>query len=499
MVPFFTKVVALSSVSAFDVTLEDTDSLQLLQSHIAVNPRPTAEPRPFDGEGRRIPSHPRVHDPAAHEGDSHDAFGEVDPTKWTDLIFTNVVHNNLGGNGPDVGGEEVIRYGNAADVRGTKVDVVVSATGYNTTQTGRNGLLGEIGIVNMVNNNDAQFKLSFVESGTNTPVVMEQFILAFLDLDKGIKGGRETLHINGYRSFSTIGHTEVVVDAGAGTFAASRHGTKADNPSDPKMLTDVGAQRTVSFEFPAGLTEVPFTYTISQNFNKRDWEGREFMFAGMTSVYFCKTKKVDLDFSMATLEYSNVGGLGPNFSSPEGLRYGKVATFADGRQLDMTVNALTSYEVKNNMANGLSGHFGQVSMKSGTETRFKFTFKEPGTDVDAKVDWMYFSLFDLDNAKKGKQRETFDMEGVSTHFMTERSLVEVTEMGGDRYQYASTRKGTGKDNPKDPMAMTQRQRDMSVSFLFHNKTTFEATFKVGPPYGYTRNFNFAGQSNTVFC
>lgn len=499
MVPFLTKFVALSSVAAFDVSLEDTDSLQLLQSHIAVNPRPTAEPRPFDGPGRRgPPSHPRADDPGGHEKDTSDAFGEVDHTKYHDIKFTNVVHNNLGGMGPD-GGVEEIRYGNAADKDGRSVDVVLTAVGYNTTQTSRNGLLGEVGIVNMVNNDDATFKFKFVESGTDTPVTMDAFILAFLDLDKGMKGGRETLQISGYSHYSTLANTEVIVDEGAGTFSGSVHGTKADNPNNPKMLTDVGARRTVNFEFDAGLSEVDFTYHIAQNFNKRDFEGREFMFAGMTSVYFCKTVKVDLDFSLATLQYSNLGNAGPDTDKPEGIRYGKVATFADGRQLDMTVNALTPYQAGNNKANGIYGHFGQVNMATNTETRFRFTFKEPDSDVDAKVDWMYFSLFDLDEAKKGKQRESFDMEDVSTHFMTERSLVLVTQLGDNRYQYSSTRKGTGKDNPKDPMAMTQRQRDMSVSFLFHNKTSFDATFKIGKPSGGTRNFNFAGQSNTVFC
>merc|ERR550539_376422 len=318
-----------------------------------------------------------------------------------------------------------------------------------------------------------------------------------------MKGGRERLKIADYTSFNTLSQTEVLVAEGepanGGSFTASVHGTKADNPDNPRMLTDTGARRTVNFEFPAGFTELPFHYEVEQNFNKREHEGREFMFAGMTSVYYCKTEKVDLDFSLAGVVYSNLGNLGPDFDKPEGLRYSNVATFADGRQLDMTINALTPYKVKNNLANGLSGKFGQVSMMSDTETKFRFTFKEPGTDNDAQVDWMYFSLFDLDEGKKKKMRETLRMEGVATHFMTERSLVSVKELGNDTYEYSSSRKGTGKDNPKDPMAITQRQKDMSVSFLFHNKTSWEATFKVGKPYGFTRNFCFAGQSNTIFC
>lgn len=502
MVLLFTKFVAFTGVVGFELSREvDSDSLQLLQSHVvaAQQPRPTAEPRPFEGEGRRIPSHPRAHAPPNAEPDVLDAHGEYDKTKWIDLIFTNVVHNNLGGMGPDMGGPEGIRYGNVATVDGESVDVLLTAEGYTTTQTGRNGLTGEIGIVNMVNNNAANFKFKFLKAGTDEPKTMGQFILSFLDLDKGMKGGTERLTISGYKDFNTLSNSEVVADAGAGTFSASMHGTKADNPDNPKMLTDVGARRTINFEFPHGLTELPFHYEVEQNFNKRDHEGREFMFAGMSSVYFCKTEKVDLDFSLATIVYSNLGKLGPDFDKPEGVRYRNVATFADGKKIDMTINAMSDYEVKNNLANGLSGKFGQVSMMSNTETKFKFTFKEPDSDVDAKVDWMYFSIFDLDQAKKGKTREILKIDGVSTHFLTERSLVEVTELGGDSYQYKSSRRGTGKDNPKDPMAMTQRQRDMSVSFLFHNKTSFEATFAVTAPRGFTRNFCFAGQSNTIFC
>lgn len=498
MVLFFTRFVTFVGAGvALDTSTHDVDkdSLQLLQSHV-VRQNPTAEPRPFEGEGRRIPSHPRAHASPNAEADALDAQGEAG--QWDDLIFATVVNNNLGGMGPD-GGPEGIRYGNVATVDGESVDVLLTGEGYSTTQTGRNGLTGTIGIVNMVNNNAAQFKFKFLKAGTDTPARMGQFILSFLDLDKGMKGGIEKLTISGYKSFSTLSNSEVVADGGAGTFTASMHGTKADNPDDPKMLTDEAARRAVNFEFLGGLSEVAFTYEVSQNNNKEEEEGREFMFAGMNSVYFCKTEKVDLDFSLAGVLYSNLGKLGPDSDKPEGLRYSNVATFASGKQLDMVINALTPYEVKNNLANGLSGKFGQVSMMSNTETKFKFTFMEPGTETVASVDWMYFSIFDLDQAKKGKTREILQIEGVSTHFLTERSLVEVTELGAGKYQYASSRRGTGKDNPKDPMAMTQRQKDMSVSFLFHNRTGFDATFKVTGPYGFTRNFNFAGQSNTIFC
>ena len=64
-------------------------------------------------------------------------------------------------------------------------------------------------------------------------------------------------------------------------------------PDSAKILLDIVVRRIVSFEFLGGLIEVPFDSKVEQHFNYRDWEGCEFMFAGLSSVNVCRTQIVD--------------------------------------------------------------------------------------------------------------------------------------------------------------------------------------------------------------
>merc|ERR1719337_82816 len=87
----------------------------------------------------------------------------------TSVDLSNVVQNNLGGRGPD-GGAEEIRYKNAIDLNGRKVDVVLTAEAeYHIPphKVSKNGYTGTgFGRFLMKTKGSTDFKFSFVDAGS---------------------------------------------------------------------------------------------------------------------------------------------------------------------------------------------------------------------------------------------------------------------------------------------------------------------------------------------
>jgi len=337
-------------------------------------------------------------------------------------------------------------------------------------------------------------------------ITLGPFHVSFMDLDTGKEGGQEELTIGGFASRYFLDDaelTEVAMADGRTKFIAGEPGVGADNPFDPMMLTDVQAKRTVSFQFPGGLSSFSFSYKVAgvayEEYDAES-EGRHFFMSGMTSLYFCEINPVVIDYNMATVAYSNLGGLGPDYNSPRALRFDNVAAIENDQMLDMTVHNMTEYTAANTTNNGLNGEFAQVNILGGTSARFRFTFLKHGTDEPYTMDWNYISIFDLDHGKRKEQyRETMEIKGFSTHYLTETSELHLVQHGEKWYTYGSSTFGTGKDNPTDPMALTQQQKDRSVTLLFHGKSSFDAKFGSAKPTKAGRNFLFSGKSALVFC
>ena len=106
-----------------------------------------------------------------------------------DFSASSVVHNNLGGSGPDSGPEH-IRYASVATVQGRPVDLLVSTTssGYTPEFSNGNGRQGGMGLISMKSGAKVDLKFQFVESGSNTPATVGSFTFAFLDFDRWVKG-----------------------------------------------------------------------------------------------------------------------------------------------------------------------------------------------------------------------------------------------------------------------------------------------------------------------
>jgi hypothetical protein len=434
------------------------------------------------------------------------AVGDAVGAGPTNLIFNDVKYSNLGGLGPDTQRPHGIRYGNVAQLHGVgSIDAVLTSSGgYDTFVPEKNGLRGTLAEVTLKHEHTANFTLTFVNADTDAPVSLGEFFLGVLDIDMGLDGAREELRIGGFAEKNLLPSAKLTttrLDDGRTAFVSQEHGTDSDNPADALMLTDRQAEHAVSLKFPSGLSSIHFSYTVGAKADGNEefrGQGRSFFLAGMTVNNFCDLTPVLIEFSKTNVTRNNLGGMGPETEKPHGLIFGHIATI-DGVTVDLLITNLTEYKPKNSAKNGLHDSLGIVNIHTDTQTRFQFSFVKHGTEELVRILWVYFTIYDLDMGKTGKYGEMFDMDNFVTAYLTEDSEIHQTSLGNGRYQYRSTKQGSGADNPVDLDNLNELQKNRAVTFLLHNQTGFDALFAAGPPGNSGRNFLMSGHSSVVYC
>jgi hypothetical protein len=422
-----------------------------------------------------------------------------------DWVLSTMRYNNLGGQGPD-SGTEGIRYANVIQMNDRNVDLIVNAlTPYERFHRSTNGLNGRVGKINLYHERDVDLRFSFVDAQTDAPVTMGAFTLSVFDLDEGPDGtAKETVTAGGFTSDYMMDFTSLRtadLPDGRRQYSSTTHGRGTNNPSDPFDLTEVAAAHTVSLDYPEGLTEFTLNYAVTKAADKElrpDYMGRNFLFAGASSLYYCNKEPVSLTFDQSTVEYSNLGGVGPDYNSPEGVKYSGVASY-NGRPIDLTINAVGDYHAFKATQNGKNGKYALINMMRNTEATFDFSLTDQASGTPVAIDALYFSVLDLDEGKRMKLREGVSVEGFASSYLTEDTEIKMTTQGNGVVRYESSMPGTGKDNPKDPEALTERQKNRAATFLFDRADNWRVHLYVGagPPSG--RNFMFAGKSSVVFC
>ena len=181
----------------------------------------------------------------------------ADTDSGFDFDGASLLANNLGGAGPDFGDAEELRIGPVATVNGRDVDVAITvasgdyavASDYADYQ----GMLGNMGVVNVHDGTTAHLRFSFVDAITNAAVELEKFYLIFVDIDENKKENRHSERLcvddGEYATYVVNEPTTLVVadgattcDGGAGgstTFSSSAAGFECDNPDDPANLGTV--------------------------------------------------------------------------------------------------------------------------------------------------------------------------------------------------------------------------------------------------------------------
>ena len=198
-----------------------------------------------------------------------------------------------------------------------------------------------------------------------------------------------------------------------------------------------------------------------------------------------------LDFSQATVAYSNIGGLGPDTSAARALRLDNVGTNLDGSRLDLLVTNRSRYRVNNAPLNGIEGAFGRINVYIGTSVDLTMTFVAGGTDEPVTLDYVMLTFYDFDQGLQNT--EVITMKSFQTYTLT--SDTEIIP-AGDVYSSTFTASvyGDGDDNPSDPKALTSAQARRSVAFTFSTVSSIELTFDSQGLGNGGRNFLFAGES-----
>lgn len=174
-------------------------------------------------------------------------------TSATPVDLSNVVQNNLGGLGPDDGAEEV-RYNNAIDLNGKKLDVVLTVEGgYSAKKPQKNGYAdGGFGRITMQPKSSTDFKLTFVDATTGQLVSVPDLALTFYDLDQGKNGNQqERISVCGAKEVYTTSDTELDHQSSGvcNTLTSTTRGTGKDNPRQANDITKMQAARSATFEF----------------------------------------------------------------------------------------------------------------------------------------------------------------------------------------------------------------------------------------------------------
>jgi hypothetical protein len=206
--------------------------------------------------------------------------------------------------------------------------------------------------------------------------------------------------------------------------------------------------------------------------------------------------------SESTVVMNNLGGMGPTLTDSHFIAYKNVGT-CDGMSIDMKVSATTAYTPENagaaatNGKDGNSGKFGFLNMACGTDTDLKFEFSTDDTPVTLGTS--YFSFHDLDSGNKEIVREWMGVYSVFDEAFLANSteLVEET-MGPSGTRWRSSTPGSGRDNPDDPLYLTDQQKDRSVTIKMLGASYIDTNFGVTSKAGCKgRNFIFSFKTSLV--
>jgi len=180
-----------------------------------------------------------------------------------------VVHNNLGGSGPDTGEEGMIynsrlfmKDSDGNEIVGKNVKVAVHATSDYDQKNTFNGLHGKFFSILLSSGTNVSFNVSVYDGDTNEPLVLPYFSITFFDLDISEENrSKEYIIAEKFAHYYVANNTQVeVTDNGDGTmkFSATQPGTGKDNPEDSEELELLAKSKGVTLQY-LGRSSVDFT------------------------------------------------------------------------------------------------------------------------------------------------------------------------------------------------------------------------------------------------
>jgi len=410
--------------------------------------------------------------------------------------------NNLGGHGPE-DGDPVIRWSGIATVRGSLVDLEISAgENYDPQKPELNGNSdgGPLGNINMNLGSTADITFTFKDQATGEPAVLDEFYISFFDFDKEQQGGStESLYSGDHDSYLVGVDNELTITEeadGRTHFRGTTAGTGRDNPTDPNALGVVEGvdqrKRALMLAFQDKST-FTVTYEIADGV-----AGRNFLFAGCAPISDACNCGCPAPATVAHLDFSvpvtanNLGGHGPEEGDPV-IRFSGI-TSVGGSPVDLEISASESYVPIKTEKNGQENGLGRINQEQGTSADFTYTFKDQATGEPVVLDF-YMSFYDFDHEQAGGAVENVYIGDYTTVFLEPDTDLESTEEADGRLHLQATQPGRACDNPTNPheleVACDVDQRKRAVMFYFQGKSTITLTYEISPGQN-NRNFLFAG-------
>merc|ERR1712232_190841 len=117
--------------------------------------------------------------------------------------------------------------------------------------------------------------------------------------------------------------------------------------------------------------------------------------------------------------------------------------------------------------NGIQGKFAIINMKQGSTLKVRAHAYDADKNQSIHLPHAALSFFDLDTgAENVKSVEHVSIgRGYSAYWLSNETEVNVTHKDGLTV-FTATKEGNGKDNPSDPVQLTELQKDRAITIEY---------------------------------
>ena len=182
---------------------------------------------------------------------------------------------------------------------------------------------------------------------------------------------------------------------------------------------------------------------------------------------------------------------------PGGMRFAEVVNDPEGVGIfDLVVISTSTYDPQNRNQNKVSGDFGQINLKSDTNTDFEFSLVQGGTNNVVQPDELIITFLDLDGGQDLGPFESITVSTPATYRAG--SAIEVTQNQPDEVTFSGTFKAGASNNPTS-LNLTPEQSSIAFDLEFLNTGTFNFNFNAGAGNSERRGRNFLFAGEVIFA
>lgn len=172
--------------------------------------------------------------------------------------------------------------------------------------------------------------------------------------------------------------------------------------------------------------------------------------------------------------------------------------FPNWKPVNLKISPFKSFDYypADSSKNSINGAFLDINLRSSSSSTVKFEFVSPKGELMRIPFNFVFSVFDIDQQEDGGAHSSIGVSNFLWYVLSNRTTL-ITQTIDGQVSFQATQAGTARNNPVNPLALTDDRLHYSASFMMEsNLARFNVTMKVSDGF-VGRNFLFAGQSNLV--